>query len=352
MLQIASARREAIFRSKSDSVSIHIFILRDLPMWCASCRADVAAELSTDNRRMLCARCQSELGIAASAPATMVNLPRVGETERDARELLARWSTQNLLDAVPSSTGGQSAKSATGAPTSIAKPQVRFDPPRVAVPAPTPPFVAATKDQLASSADLGGLPRHDADSPHRQDARVGISDQPRLDEAFVTPSQTSTKSQTSANSTGIPPVADTGHGHDQDRLVRDALQLQLNRRLGWSTFAGQLFAYGGVALLTCGTVLVMWSYFGGPPQYMPTGLLTAAVGQMLLFLGVVTLISSGMEQTVHEVSWRIDHLAEEIYHMGLSLDDVERAVQLRTQKLTDAANGQSGSQGFPASRAA
>ena len=68
----------------------------------------------------------------------------------------------------------------------------------------------------------------------------------------------------------------------------------------------------------------MWSYFGGPAEYMPKGWLTAAVGQMLLFLGVVTLISAGMEQTVHEVSWRIDHLAEEVYHMGLALDDLER----------------------------
>ena len=38
-------------------------------MWCPSCRADVAAELSTDNRRMLCARCQTELGIGRRGDA-------------------------------------------------------------------------------------------------------------------------------------------------------------------------------------------------------------------------------------------------------------------------------------------
>ena len=78
---------------------------------------------------------------------------------------------------------------------------------------------------------------------------------------------------------------------------------------------GQLCAYGGVAVLTLGTVMVLSGYFGGPTNYAPTGWLVAAVGQMLLFLGVVTLVSGGMEQTVDEVSWRIDHLAEQIMHL-------------------------------------
>jgi hypothetical protein len=44
---------------------------------------------------------------------------------------------------------------------------------------------------------------------------------------------------------------------------------------------------------------------------------------MLLFLGVITLISSGMDQTIHEVGWRIDFLAEEVHHMELALSDLE-----------------------------
>jgi len=83
---------------------------------------------------------------------------------------------------------------------------------------------------------------------------------------------------------------------------------------------------------------VMWSYFGGPPTYMPTGWLTAAVGQMLLFLGVVTLISNGMDQTVAEVAWRVDHLAEEIHHMGQALDQLEK--EQRQSRLNRAARRQ------------
>ncbi len=93
--------------------------------------------------------------------------------------------------------------------------------------------------------------------------------------------------------------------------------------------AGQLCAYGGVGLLTCGTVLVLSGYFGGPTHYAPTGWLIAAVGQMLLFLGVVTLVSGGMEQTVDEVAWRIDYLAERIVH----LEHMVQERELRDQRL-------------------
>ena len=71
---------------------------------------------------------------------------------------------------------------------------------------------------------------------------------------------------------------------------------------------GQLLAYAGVGVLTVGTALVLWGHFGGPPQYAPTGWLVATAGQMLLFLGVVTLISGGMQQTTHEVTSRVEYI--------------------------------------------
>ena len=40
--------------------------------------------------------------------------------------------------------------------------------------------------------------------------------------------------------------------------------------------------------------------------------LLATAGQMLLFLGVMTLISGGMEQTTHEVTQRIERLGDHI----------------------------------------
>lgn len=58
--------------------------------------------------------------------------------------------------------------------------------------------------------------------------------------------------------------------------------------------------------------MVLWGYFGGPASYTPTGWLLASAGQMLLFLGVVTLVSGGMEQTTHEVSRRIEYLGDQL----------------------------------------
>jgi hypothetical protein len=71
-------------------------------------------------------------------------------------------------------------------------------------------------------------------------------------------------------------------------------------------------AYLGVGALTVGTVLILVGYFGGPASYAPTGWLITTIGQMFLFLGVVTLVSGGMEQTTHEVARRVDRLGEKI----------------------------------------
>src|SRR4051812_1632767 len=95
-----SARSAAVCASSHQFqfYSLHSFA-EHTRMWCAACRADVAAELSTDNRRMMCARCHSELGTAVGSIERAGAGPRLQDTERNARELLARWSTQHLLEA-------------------------------------------------------------------------------------------------------------------------------------------------------------------------------------------------------------------------------------------------------------
>jgi sulfite exporter TauE/SafE len=82
------------------------------------------------------------------------------------------------------------------------------------------------------------------------------------------------------------------------------------RKTNWTYVLGQLMAYAGVALLTVGSTLVLWGYFGGPASYAPTGWLTTMAGQMILILGVVTLVSGGMEQTNEDVRVRIERLGE------------------------------------------
>lgn len=249
-------------------------------MWCAACRADVAAELSTDNRRMLCARCHTELGTAAGAIDRPVTGPRLQDTERNARELLARWSTQHVLEAP---VAVNTAVSVPHVEATTPKKSHRFD---AAHPLPSP-VTARTDGSHGESDESNQISR--PKRRRRKDAQV-----PRI-----------------AASNGDVPTPQPSH----DDIVRAAVQHPHLRQGSWTTSIGQLCAYAGVALLTLGTVMVLSGYFGGPTNYATTGWLVSAVGQMLLFLGVVTLVSGGMEQTVDEVSWRIDSLAEHIIHL-------------------------------------
>jgi hypothetical protein len=258
-------------------------------MWCAACRADVAAELSSDNRRMLCARCQSELGTAAGALDRPATGPRQQDTERNARELLARWSTQHLLEP-PIASGPAPLNSSTSAASPPARPTRRID---------AAHSIAAPRIAAADASHEGDAAANDEHPPERR-RRKRIR-QPRL----------ATGEHMAAQNTAVPTPSPPAHDH----LVRVAVQQPVIRHGNWTTTIGQLCAYGGVAVLTFGTVMVLSGYFGGPTNLAPTGWLVAAVGQMLLFLGVVTLVSGGMEQTVDEVSWRIDHLADQILHL-------------------------------------
>jgi hypothetical protein len=226
---------------------------------------------------MLCARCHLELGTAAASLDRPIAGPRLQETERNARELLARWSTQNLLEPASSIP----APSIAQTPAEPVRPARRADAAHTSVPTP----------KLAASIPREDVAKDDApasERPRKKNRRPRLA--PVHDDV---------------------PAAPIVH----DEVVRNAVQQAPPPQSNWTTMIGQLCAYGGVALLTLGTVMVLSGYFGGPTEYAPTGWLVSAVGQMLLFLGVVTLVSGGMEQTIDEVAWRIDYLADQIAHM-------------------------------------
>ena len=316
-------------------------------MWCPTCRADVAGELSTDNRRMLCARCYTELGLAAGTTTQSSATPRTQEAERDARELLARWLTNSLLEVpAPVTPLKQTLKSDSSADLP-AMPGLRFDLPKTTTPAPTASFMTAAASQPAAVLTLpAAIPSESAESrpaPAKQGAPFGPLPAPIAKSGVATqPHPTHTHESHHAHA-----AAHVHQGADHQTQARNAdpsslvIHSALGHKTPISTLAGQLCAYGGVGLLTCGTVMVMWSYYGGPASYMPTGWLIAAVGQMLLFLGVIAIISGGMEQTVAEVAWRIDHLAHEVHEMALSLDDLEHAHRHRGAGHEVVAGGQS-----------
>ena len=77
--------------------------------------------------------------------------------------------------------------------------------------------------------------------------------------------------------------------------------------------------------MTAGACMVVWSYFGGPANYAPTGWLLATAGQMLLFFGVVTLVSGGLEQTTEQVNKRIEQLGDHI----IRIEQAAREMSMR-----------------------
>ena len=103
---------------------------------------------------------------------------------------------------------------------------------------------------------------------------------------------------------------------------------------GWSSMAGQLLAYAGVLVMTAGACMVVWSYFGGPANYAPTGWLLATAGQMLLFFGVVTLVSGGLEQTTEQVNKRIEQLGDHI----IRIEQAAREMSLHSGRSAPSAH--------------
>lgn len=238
-------------------------------MWCQKCQADVAAVASTDNARVFCTACGTELArpVTASAPDASSE-PPVGRALRDPRDLLARWAREDALDSLDYAPPA-------ARETPERRPVLRFDGQHPGVASPSPPIIerAVAQNPLPKPAppaaelraqmpqqDIIVHPPHGVNAPHFLPAPVSLADK-------------STK---------------------------------------WVTLAGQLFAYLGVGGLTIGTVLILMGYFGGPASYATTGWLIATAGQMLLFLGVVTLVSGGMEQTTQEVARRIDTIGERL----------------------------------------
>lgn len=230
-------------------------------MWCPACRADVAAELSLDSRHFQCARCRTELGTAlGSLGSARLSSPPT-DAERNARELLAKWNAQNLLD------------------TSIGQRPI-------AEPAPaSPPIADVPREQSRPLVSPAALP---PGSPPREVRSPAIRRKKRRTDPMAL------------------------NRRLQEESIRTAVRETSARQPTWGSTLGQMCAYGGIGLITCGTAVVVWGYFGGPASYAPTGWLVTTLGQMFLFLGVVTLISSGMEQTSGEVTARIEQLGQRL----------------------------------------
>ncbi len=277
-------------------------------MWCAGCQTDVAGELSADGQILQCVSCGREV----SSVRSLSLHPKT----REVRDLLERWSTEELLDPdlplrhVPTSPQASPVSTPTPTPTPEAPPSIdalaeapalrdeaRGDPPTVpaAELSPTDGQAPVTKPKPQRTS----RPKYRLDSQHT----------PKTGSEAPVPAPHPRRAPQPAPQTRL----DSSHAHTPAPHFNIASAFDGKKAPGrGESLWGQILAYGGIGLLTVGTVMVLWGYFGGPDNYTPTGWLLATAGQMLLFLGVVTLVSGGMEQTTHEVSRRIQVLGDQI----------------------------------------
>ena len=100
------------------------------------------------------------------------------------------------------------------------------------------------------------------------------------------------------------------------------------RRSNLTSVTGQFLAYLGVLGLTIGTAMVIYGHFGGYSEYTPTGWLVTTVAQMLLFLGVINLVSGGIEQNNDDVSRRINMLGEQLLRIEQVTTDALKGTRL------------------------
>lgn len=244
-------------------------------MWCANCRSEVAAEVHPDTRRAHCANCGGEIATPHARSASRT---------QQARELLERWAqdrTNDPFEAAPAVAAGAPPVEQAGASP---QPAPAESPARVRIDA---------AHHEAETAAPPNAPPEPAPATQPPDGR-------RVDAAHALPSPHGLPAPATAAPAGKRPPK-------------------------WVAVAGQTLAYVGVLGLMAGTCLVILGHFRGPASYAPTGWLITMAGQMLLFLGVVTLVSSGMEETTNTVADRIDRLNDQLLRIEEATESLRGA---------------------------
>ncbi len=340
-------------------------------MWCAHCQADVAAEVTANRHRILCASCGSDL-------ANSGNRSAIPQTDQ-AQQILDRWSHREMP--VPSSPGVSvssvadpsrqmaSANSATVNSATVNSATVGSEiigseiigsettPNTVAIGQPAIGAAAAQPgaaafDLAADSATADSNPAID-DTPPADLQRGDMLPEPptsgfpedtlfRVDEPHTHRRQAADQNppqavndpprhawpvEQSVNPTVLAPQMPQARepvpAEPQPLFTVSGFDAQLEisrrqqRQAKWVVSTAQFLAYCGIGGLTVGTACVIWGYFGGVTNYLPMGWLVLSFGQMLLFLGMVTMVSCSVEQTSTDITRQLAEIQKQLARMPL-----------------------------------
>lgn len=228
---------------------------------------------------------------------------------KDPQELLARWASDEILDPYGPMLGKDApTQSSKYAPIDltrqVADPALKEDPDDQFTMTRTLPLTTAelTASTPMKRATAGEDTKSDAPRTTIEVPPATATESPNEHASQNPPGETETN-------TNLPPAS------AQELSPRPAVK----RGGGSLMVLGQILAYIGVLSLTIGSTFVLWGFFGDKPHYAPMGWLVLTAGQMLLFLGIVTLVSGGIEQTTSNVDIQFEALNDHILR-------IERAV--------------------------
>lgn len=134
------------------------------------------------------------------------------------------------------------------------------------------------------------------------------------------------------------------HGRHRKRYIDDGhesamrgphFEIDIPKRSNLTAITGQFLAYLGVLGLTVGTCIVIYGHFSGAADITPTGWLVTTVAQMMLFLGVINLVSGGMEKTSDDVSARINYLGEQLMRIEQVTEEALRGPKISPRRYAD-----------------
>ena len=160
----------------------------------------------------------------------------------------------------------------------------------------------------------------------------------RVDSAESLDSVTGTDGRR-ARTRGLPKRRYIDEAHES-QLRGPHFEVSTPKRTNLTSMTGQFLAYLGVLGLTVGTAMVIYGHFGGYSEYTPTGWLVTTVAQMLLFLGVINLVSGGIEQNNEDVSRRINTIGEQLLRMEQVTSNAMKGPKLPAHLYADDAEAQ------------
>ncbi len=130
----------------------------------------------------------------------------------------------------------------------------------------------------------------------------------------------------------------------RDRFIDEAhdtalrgphFQVTAPKRSNMTSLTGQFLAYLGVLGLSVGSGVDLGGRCGGNSEYTPTGWLVTTVAQMMLFLGVINLVSGGIEQNNDDVSARINNLGEQLMRIEYVTEQALRGPKISAHRYAD-----------------